>query len=127
MEKLILVASNKNSLSDLASALEKQGDVDVSWATSGSNVLECVSGAAYDLVITDETLEDMTGLELASRLLRVNPMIHCASVSTLPLEEYHEKSEGLGLMDPLPDRPGEEDAERLLQDLRRIKGYLSGD
>ena len=126
MEKLILVASNKNALSDLASALEKQGDVDVSWATSGSNALDCVSDAAYDLVITDEILEDMTGLELAGRLLRVSPMIHCASVSTLPSEEYHEKSEGLGLMDPLPDRPGEEDAERLLQDLRRIKGYLNG-
>ena len=126
MEKFLLVASNKNALSDLASALEKQGDVDVSWATSGSNALKCVSGAPYDLVITDETLEDMTGIELAGRLLRVNPMIHCASVSTLPSEEYHEKSEGLGLMDPLPDRPGEEDAERLLHDLRRIKGYLSG-
>ncbi len=126
MEKVLLVSSDKTSLSDLASALEKRGDVDVSWATSGSYALECVSGAAYDLVITDEILEDMTGLELVGRLLRVNPLIHCTSVSTLPSEEYHDKSEGLGLMDPLPDRPGEEDAERLLQDLRRIKGYLSG-
>lgn len=126
MEKVLVVSSDKTSLSDLASALEKRGNVDVSWATSGSHALECVSGMAYDLVITDETLEDMTGLELAGRMLRVNPLIHCASVSTLPSEEYHKKSEGLGLMDPLPDRPGEEGAERLLQDLRRIKGYLSG-
>ena len=126
MEKVLLVSPDKTSLSNLASALEKQRDVGVSWATSGSHALECVSGASFDLVITEETLEDMTGLELAGRLLRVNPLIHCASVSTLPSEEYHEKSEGLGLMGPLPDRPGEEDAERLLQDLRRIKGYLSG-
>lgn len=126
MEKVLLVSSDKTSLSNLASALERNKDVKASWAKSGFQALERVSDPAYDLVITDETLEDMTGLELAGRLLRVNPLIHCASVSTLPSEEYHEKSEGLGLMDPLPDRPGEKDAERLLQDLRRIKGYLSG-
>ncbi len=126
MEKVLLVSSDKTSLSNLASALEKNKDVKASWVKSGFQALEAVSNPAYDLVITDETLEDMTGLELASRLLRVNPMIHCVSVSTLPSEEYREKSEGLGLMDPLPDRPGEEDAERLLLDLRRIKGYLSG-
>jgi DNA-binding NtrC family response regulator len=125
MENLLLVSSDKRSLSDLASALEKNKDIDVSWANSGFEALKSVSDSSFDMVITDETLKDMTGLELAGKLLSVNPMIHCASVTTLSQKEYHERSEGLGLMDPLPDRPGEKDAERLLQDLRRIKGYLS--
>ena len=126
MENLLLVSSDKTSLSDLASVLEKDKDVDVSWAESGLEALKSVSSSSFDIVITDETLADMTGLELAAKLLSVNPMIHCACVSTLSSEQYHEKSEGLGLIDPLPDRPGEKDAERLLGDLRRIKGYLSG-
>ena len=126
MENLLLVSSDEVSLSDLASALEKDGDVDVSWAKSGLEALKSVSDSAFDLVITDEILADMTGLELAGKLLSVNPMIQCASVTTLSQKEYHEKSEGLGLMDPLPDRSGEKDAERLMQDLRRIKGCLSG-
>ena len=124
MENLLLVSSDKTTLSDLASAMKKDKDVDVSWAKSGLEALKSVSGVAFDLVITDETLADMTGLELAGKLLTVNPMIHCACVSTLPSEEYQERSEGLGLMNPLPERPGEKDAERLLQDLRRIKGYM---
>jgi DNA-binding NtrC family response regulator len=126
MENLLLVSSDKTPLSDLASALEKDNDVNVSWAESGLEALRSVSNSTFDLVITDETLADMTGLELAGKLLSVNPMIHCVSVTTLSQKEYHEKSEGLGLMDPLPDQPGEKDAERLLQDLRRIKGHLSG-
>lgn len=126
MENLLLVSSDKTSLSDLASALERDGDVDVSWARSGLEALKSVSSSDFDLVITDETLADMTGLELAGKLLSMNPMIHCASITTLSQKEYHEKSEGLGLMDPLPYRPGEKDAERLLQDLRQIKGCLSG-
>ena len=125
MENLLLVSSDRMPLSNLASALEKDKDVDVSWAKSGLEALKSVSDSVFDLVITNETLTDMTGLELAGKLLSVNPMIHCASVTTLSQKEYHEKSEGLGLMDTLPGRPGEKDAERLLQDLRRIKGYLS--
>jgi CheY-like chemotaxis protein len=125
MENLLLVSSERTSLSDLALALEKDRDVDVSWAKSGLEALKSVSGSAFDLVITEETLADMTGLQFAGKLLSVNPMIHCVSVNTLPQEEYDEKSEGLGLMDPLPDRPGESDAERLLRDLRQIKGYLN--
>jgi CheY-like chemotaxis protein len=126
MENLLLVSSDKEPLSDLASALETDGDVEVSWAKSGLEALKSVSSSDFDLIITDETLADMTGLELAGKLLSINPMIHCASVTSLSQKEYHEKSDGLGLMDPLPDRPGEKDAERLLQDLRQIKGYLSG-
>ena len=125
MENLLLVSSDEASLSDLASALEKDGDVGMTWAKSGLEALKSVSNSAFDLVITDETLADMTGLELAGKLLSVNPMIQCASVTTLSQKEYHEKSEGLGLMDPLPDQPGEKDAERLLQALRQIKGCLS--
>ena len=124
MENLLLVSSDEFSLSDLASALKKDGDVGVSWAKSGLEALKSVSNSAFDLVITDETLADMTGLELAGKLLSMNPMIQCASVTTLSQKEYHEKSEGLGLMDPLPDQPGEKDAERLLQGLRQIKGCL---
>ncbi len=126
MENLLLVCSDKELLSDLASSLERDKDVEVSWAKSGLEALKSVSSLDFDLVITDETLADMTGLELAGKLLSVNPMIHCASVTSLSQKEYHEKSEGLGLMDPLPERPGENDAERLLRDLRQIKGYLSG-
>jgi DNA-binding NtrC family response regulator len=127
MDNLLLVSSDKTPLSDLASALEKDKDVDVSWAKSGLEALKSVSGSVFDLVITDETLADMTGLELAGKLLSVNPMIHCASVTTLSQREYHERSEGLGLMDPLPDRPGEKDAEGLLQNLRQIKAALTVD
>ena len=126
MENLLLVSSDKEPLSDLASALETDGDVEVSWAKSGLEALKSVSSSDFDLIITNETLADMTGLELAGKLLSINPMIHCASVTSLSQKEYHEKSDGLGLMDPLPDRPGEKDAERLLKDLRQIKGYLSG-
>ena len=124
MFKLLMVSPDKNSLSGLASALAEYGDVDLSWAEYGKEALDIASNNTIDLVITDEWIGDMTGLEFAERLLTVNPRISCASVSQLSPDEFHAASEGLGLMPQLPDQPGREDAEKLLQHLRSLKGLM---
>lgn len=126
MFKILLVSPDKNSLYNLASALAEHADVDLSWAESGKTALEIVADSAIDLVVTDESLGDMTGLEFAGRLLSVNPMINCASVSRLSPEKFHEISEGLGIMVQLPVKPDKEDAEKLLQRLKDIKNLMSG-
>jgi DNA-binding NarL/FixJ family response regulator len=124
MMKLLLVSPDKSPLSGLASALKEHDDVELLTTESGEKALAMVSESAVDLVVTDEELGDMTGLEFARRLISLNPMINCATVSGLEPERFHEVSEGLGLMDQLPTRPGKEDAERLLRNLRLIKGEI---
>ena len=124
--KLLLVSPDKYSLSGLALALVEHGDVDLSWAESGETALQRAAINPFDLIITDEILGDMTGLEFAGRLLTVNPMINCATVSRLSPEEFHEVSEGLGLMAQLPAKPGKIQAEELLQTLKYIKGLTDG-
>ena len=124
MMKLLLVSPDKSSLSELASALKEHDDVELLTTESGEKALAMVSESTVDLVVTDEELGDMTGLEFARRLISLNPMINCATVSGLEPERFHEVSEGLGLMDQLPTRPGKEDAERLLRNLRLIKGEI---
>lgn len=124
MMKLLLASPDKSSLSELASALKEHDDVELLTTESGEKALAMVSESAIDLVVTDEELGDMTGLEFARRLISLNPMINCATVSGLEPERFHEVSDGLGLMDQLPIRPGKEDAERLLRNLRLIKGKI---
>ena len=124
MLKLLLVSPDNKSFSGLASALKEEDEVELSTAESGEKALAMVSESMFDLVVTDENLGDMTGLAMAKRLISLNPMINCVAVSSLPPEEFHEASEGLGLMDQLPVRPGAEDAEKLLRNLRHIKGAL---
>ena len=127
MFKLLLVSPDKDSLSGFASALVEHGDVDLSWAKSGETALDLASNTSIDLVVTDESLGDMTGLEFAGKLLSVNPLINCASLSDLPPKNFHEVSEGLGLIAQLPIHPGKEDAKKLLQHLRNLKNLMAGD
>ena len=124
MHRILLVTPEKESLSLLASTLAAQDGVELSWAQSGGKALEIIADMAFDLVVTDERLGDMSGLELAAKLVAINPMINCAAVSALSPEDFHEASEGLGLMDPLPLRPGKEEADNLLQRLIDLKKLM---
>lgn len=124
MLNLLLVSPKKESLSDLTSGLATHGDVRISWAESGKKALEIISDTSVDMVISDEKLGDMTGLELAESLLRINPLTNCALISTLSTEEFHEAGEGLGIMTQLPISPGADHADKLLNRLKKIVGSL---
>jgi two-component SAPR family response regulator len=120
MIRLLLVTPYRKSLLELASAMEKYDHVELTWTDSGQKALDKLSKTSVDLVVADKELGDMTGLEFAEKLLRVNPMINCAVLSALPSDEFHEASEGLGVFAQLPLRPAKEDAEKLLKRLKSL-------
>jgi len=126
IHKILLASPNRDALSVLDSTLKKHKNVDMVWVESGGKALEMVTDTTFDLVISDEKLGDMTGLELAGKLISVSPMINCAVMSSLSHEDFHEASEGLGLMAQLSIQPSEEQTEELLQLLINLKGLLSG-
>jgi YesN/AraC family two-component response regulator len=127
MIRLLLVTPYRDPLLELALAMEKDDDVDeLTWTDSGQKALDKLSETSVDLVVTDKELGDMTGLEFAEKLLRVNPMINCAVLSSLPSDEFHEASEGLGVFAQLPLRPAKADAEKLLKDLKNLKNLTEG-
>ena len=121
MLKVLVASANKEPFSDFTSALAELGDVELAWADSGKAALDMASTTPVDLVVADQTLGDMTGLELAGKLLSVSPMINCAAVSNLSSEAFHEASEGLGVLAQLPLKPDRKHAEELLQRLKHIK------
>lgn len=124
MIQLLLVTPDKAPFNEFALALAHNDDVELSWAETGQRALDMVSGTPLDLVIVDEKLGDMTGIEFIETLVSVNPMINCAAVSPLPSDEFHEVSEGLGILAQLPVQPGAKDAEDLLKLFNHLKKLL---
>jgi DNA-binding NtrC family response regulator len=120
----LFVTPDRTTFADLSSEIKKQGGT-VHWAASGDQALKTIGKQTVDLVVTDERLGDMTGLELVGRLVAVNPMINSAAVSSLSKEAYHEASEGLGILMQLPPKPGRADGQRLMAHLNQILGLAS--
>ncbi len=126
MFKLLLVSKNTDSFSDFIVTLKENGSNEVLYSGSGEEALNMLKQKSFDLVITDEDIGDMSGLEFVKRLISVNPFVNCAAISHLSEKEFHEASEGLGLMNHLPSDPKGADAEDVLKTLRQIKGLESG-
>jgi CheY-like chemotaxis protein len=98
----------------------EDNQVQTAWAKSGSHAIARLTEGSFDLVVTDENLEDMTGLELIEKIIAKRPMVNCAAVSSLLPDDFHEASEGLGILMQLPVSPGQEQAEKLLRQLKNI-------
>ncbi|GAB6909806.1 Response regulator receiver domain [Desulfosarcina cetonica] len=124
MITVLLVTPDRNHLADLSTAIGSQGGA-IDWKETGDQALETLRAQAADLVVVDETLPDMTGLEFIERLVAINPMINCALVSSLSKADYHEASEGLGVLMQLPPRPSQADAKRLITHLNQILGFAT--
>ena len=124
--RILIVSPRKDDWSELADTLKQGAKVELSWVASGAEALQAIQDVLFDLVVTDEILEDMTGLELVRLLVKTSPMITCAVGSSLSSEEFHEASEGLGVLAQLPLHPGARQAHELLQRLAMILPPSSG-
>lgn len=84
MNKLLMVTPDKAPFNEFVLVLVQNDDIELSWAETGQRALDMLSGSPLDLVVVDEKLGDMTGIEFIEALVSVNPMINCAAVSPLP-------------------------------------------
>ena len=119
MIKAMLVSANKDSFSDIKSVFA-ENNVETMWAESGSKALSIVFKTSLDIIVIDESVADMTGLDLAKKLISKNPMLNIAIISTLSAEDFHESSAGLGILMQLSPAPSKSESEKLLANLNNI-------
>lgn len=67
MIHVLLVSSDKDFFTDLASNMEKNVNLNISRAESGGDALSMISVNNFELVVTDESLYDMTGLKFVEK------------------------------------------------------------
>ena len=117
-KNIIIVTADRNNMQLLTKALSESGDFEITYAASSAKALEAVKTLTPSLVIIDEKLPDMAGLDFVRSLLFLNAMINTAVVSSLSPEAFHEASEGLGIMFRLSSKPK-------AQEIAEILAYLS--
>lgn len=118
----ILLASGQNErFSLLAAGLWTSAEVLLHQVSSEEEVLQILAGSDVDLVIVDERLADCSGLDLVRRLARCHPFVNCMLVSALHGEQFHESTEGLGVLMQLPSPPRMETARSIVEHLATIR------
>ena len=115
-----MATEDRDRFSPLADTLAALTGGDIFWADTGKDTLDEAAHLIPLLVVMDEALPDMTGLDLARKLLTANALINTALVSRLSPEAFHEASEGLGVLVQLPPNPGKKEAEDIVSGLKQI-------
>ncbi len=120
--RILLVSSRPASLQAFTVELRKTPGLVLEQVGSGEEALAKCRAEAPDLVLIDDAPAGCTSLGLVQSVLETNAMISTAVVSPLSEAEFHERSEGLGVLTPLPMEPGPEDARMLVSRLRGVLG-----
>ena len=115
-----MLGRNETALADLEQALSESGRLSVTRLSRPEQVYETIENSQVDAVIADEQVEGGSGLEFVRELVRSNPFINCALVSSLYPDEFHEATEGYGVFMQLPVQPGKEEARELISQLEKI-------
>lgn len=124
---ILLVGKEKAAFAVLAKRLRLERDIRLHFAGTGNagvGLLRERDVKSMDLVVVDENLQNMTGIDYVRQLVRNNPLVNTAVIGSLPDEVFHEATEGLGVLLQLPPHPREHDAVKLLAMLRKISGLM---
>jgi len=125
MLRILLVSVRQEAMHSYAEGLASDPEVRLEQVSSGEAALGAVRNGSPHLVIIDSALPDMEPLHVVQKLLMVNAMVNTAVVSPLSDQEFHEASEGLGVLARLPLAPGKGDAAELLRKLKQVLGLTN--
>jgi DNA-binding response OmpR family regulator len=124
MLHLVMVTARPQALHLLAEILSSDPEVRLDQVASGAEALSAVRSSTPHLMVIDFDLPDIKPLDLVKELLMVNAMLCTAVLSPLSEQQFHEASEGLGVLARLPVEPAAGDGVELLVRLRRVLGQI---
>ncbi len=119
-----MLAKDITRFSALVAGLQRRQEIEFVPAATGFTGLAALKVKKPDLVIVDEQLDDMSGIAFVRLLVKAYPLVNTAIVSALTAAEFHEATEGLGVLMQLPLEPQEKEAEALLAVLAKIGALL---
>jgi len=120
MKKILIVTSHVENFSAFINGLNQKAAVDIITAATSDEAVGELAAGLPDLIVIDEMVSGTPGLTIARNILMKNAMANQALVSALSAEDFHEASEGLGIMHQLPLKPDATQAEIVLEILTKM-------
>lgn len=118
--RIVLASSHQTRLAELAMGLWTLMDCELHRMSRCDEILAMLENGTVSLVVIDEKLEDVSGLELAKEIAHHHPFVNSVMVDGTDPDAFHEKTEGLGILHQLPDPPEMVDAKSIVSRLRLV-------
>ncbi len=116
--QIAILTDRNEALQDFVQGL----GCDAEWVKSAEDVLGRAQTPPWQLVVVDAMMAGMDYKAFVMDLLRVNAMLNTVVITDMGEEEFHEDSEGLGVLCAVPANPVREDGSRTMDLLRQLPG-----
>ncbi len=120
MISILAVGKESDAMAGLISVIGRYPGIEISGPEPVDHAFDMISTRPYDLLIVEEELGDMTGIAFIKKLLSTNPFINTALISSLPPDDFHQATEGLGVLMHLTRKPDAEQSAILVKKLRKV-------
>ena len=117
--ELLLVTPRPEAWNECLPVLQREGNT-LQQAASLEDATPIIRDTPPVLAILDLGLEGKALRQAVIDIMMINASVHTAVVSDMDPDEFHEATEGLGILMPLPTSPKAGDAERLLKALAGV-------
>ena len=122
MKQAVFVNRDKAQFKELEQMLARHS-IEVKWCATGKELLSLIAdtpkGQWIDLVIMEEVLPDMDAKALVEAVTTQSPMTNCVITGTMDKKKFHDVHEGYGVLMQLPVQPGQDDARKLEDHLKK--------
>jgi DNA-binding response OmpR family regulator len=121
MFEIVLATNDSDRFGSFVRGLSAEPDWTIATVRSVEEVRRRASSAPPGLMVIDETVDGVSNIDIARDVILANAMINLVLVSSLSAEDFHEVSEGLGVLASLPPCPEQEDASRLIGVMKSLR------
>lgn len=100
--------------------------VEVVHAKSGRFGMERLGFQSVDGILVAEKLTDMSGLEFMEDFVRKYPLVNSVLMSSLSSDDFHEQTEGMGILMQLSVSPTKVELDEMLKKFQQVSQMLGG-
>lgn len=114
----VLLTTRNNELTAFAQGL----GMDIIWSAKAAEILQAAQGAPWSLVVVDALMPGFDYKTFLIDLLKKNAMLNTVVITDMSDHDFHEDSEGLGVLAALPPNPVQNDGAQVAEQLKAIVG-----
>jgi len=117
--KAFLVVSDTSQAALLVENLSRQG-IEAIIQTQANQAIEEFKASPCDLVIVEENLKQISGIEFIQKLIKISWTTGIILISNEDKEVVHQKTEGLGILGHIRTLGDSDELSKLIKKYRQI-------
>lgn len=121
MAVIALITPNAFRMKPFAETLSLLTGSKVEFLADSITAIDTLRAIKPGAVVIEDSQEDVSILGMVHQILAYDIQIHIAVMSDTPEKEFHDKTEGLGILMQLPKDAGAKDAQALAERLNQLK------